>query len=103
MFPITSWCAFEKVHRTNNDCEGWHYRLNRICGANPNLYTLLQELHEESKVVTMHVKLVAAKLLSSQQRHKSRQEELYSLWAQLSDLMLTPESFLDACSTYVAF
>jgi hypothetical protein len=28
LFPPRGWSVFGQSVRTNNDCEGWHYRLN---------------------------------------------------------------------------
>ena len=30
VWPIESWCVFKRTVRTNNDCEGWHLRLNNL-------------------------------------------------------------------------
>ena len=29
VWEIKSWCVFGQTIRTNNDCEGWHHRINR--------------------------------------------------------------------------
>ena len=43
-------CAYQRLVRTNNDLEGYHYRLNSRCGMNhPPLYKLVEVLYTEQK------------------------------------------------------
>ena len=28
-WAVQSWCMFGQTTRTNNDCEGWHHRINK--------------------------------------------------------------------------
>ena len=36
-FPVSSWSAFMRPIRTNNDIEGWHNKLNQVGKPNLNL------------------------------------------------------------------
>ncbi|KAH3781734.1 hypothetical protein DPMN_159638, partial [Dreissena polymorpha] len=52
LWPIDSWCVFGRSIRTNNDCEGWHHRLNRRAKkGNLPFYLLIQLLCEEAKLL----------------------------------------------------
>jgi len=33
LFMIPSWCLHYREVRTNNDCEGWHHKINAATGA----------------------------------------------------------------------
>jgi len=46
--------------RTNNDCEGWHYRLNaKAKHGRLNLYQLVQLLSTEASLVSIQVRLLS--------------------------------------------
>jgi hypothetical protein len=49
------WSVFMLSVRTNNDCEGWHRRLNVQArrGTLP-FYTLIALLHEEARLVQLY-------------------------------------------------
>jgi len=48
----STWSVFHEPVRTNNDVEGWHYRLNvKANHGRLNLYPLIQLLHAESQLV----------------------------------------------------
>ncbi|MEL7309042.1 MAG: hypothetical protein AAGK05_15030, partial [Pseudomonadota bacterium] len=53
-FHSSSWSpmelsVFERDIRTNNGVEGWHHRLNNICGhGRMNMYRLIAVLHREA-------------------------------------------------------
>ena len=47
MWPPKVWCVFDQSVRTNNDVEGWHYRLNDMKARKGqlNFYTSITLLH----------------------------------------------------------
>jgi hypothetical protein len=48
-WPVSSWSVFNRSIRTNNDCEGWHHKINkRAKKANVPFYHLLQLLYDEA-------------------------------------------------------
>ena len=50
------WSVFNKPVRTNNDCEGWHNRLNGRCrGHKLNMYRLIVIMHQEARLVKIQV------------------------------------------------
>ena len=61
VWPIESWCVFKRTVRTNNDCEGWHRRLNNLAPgqAGLNMYFLFQILYKETRDVNRQVKSVS--------------------------------------------
>ena len=68
-FNCRDWSVYRQRVRTNNDVEGWHYRLNhRGKKASLPFYLLIHLLHRESKVVTRTVQLVFREDLTRQQR-----------------------------------
>jgi hypothetical protein len=83
VWSIGNWCSFRRLIRTNNDCEGWHRRLNHRTGkSGPPLYVLIPILHRESKLVTLQLQMVSEHRLTSTQRRASKdnQEKLAKLW-----------------------
>ncbi|KAH3869882.1 hypothetical protein DPMN_033055 [Dreissena polymorpha] len=63
LWPIDSCCVFGRSIRTNNDCEGWHHRLNRRAKkGNLPFCLLLQLLCKEAKLLNTQVRLVRGKV-----------------------------------------
>jgi len=75
-YPST-WSAFRRPVRTNNDVEGWHYRLKRRARySHLPLYVLICLLHDEAQVCELHLKLVSDRKLTKTQKKKYK--ELHS-------------------------
>ena len=69
VWPPSSWSAFRRPIRTNNDVEGWHYRLNRRARSRHlSLYILIALLHNESQLCSVHLKLVSDRKLTRSQK-----------------------------------
>ena len=69
--------------RTNNDCEGWHRRLNgRAVNGKLPFYVLVPLLHEEARTVQLQQKLLSDSKLKRCQRKKYRtvQAKLFNVW-----------------------
>jgi len=83
-FPPEEWSVYGEAIRTNNDIEGWHNALNRRAQGRVHLsfYMLIQLLHEESKLVTIQVRLVSDKKLKRTERRQYRevQAKLVKQW-----------------------
>ena len=43
-------CSYQRLVRTNNDCEGYHRRLKERCGTSPPIYKLVECIHNEASV-----------------------------------------------------
>ena len=67
VYDPSSWSAFGMSVRTNNDVEGWHHHLNRLCTGsgkvNVNLYQLIEVLHKEATRVDSQCQLVSEERL----------------------------------------
>ncbi|KAH3793309.1 hypothetical protein DPMN_154860 [Dreissena polymorpha] len=67
-----NWSVFGRSVRTNNDCEGWHLKLNQQAKkANLPFYLLLTLLCEEASLLPTQVKMVSEGKLSRRQRRKN--------------------------------
>ncbi|KAH3793873.1 hypothetical protein DPMN_147396 [Dreissena polymorpha] len=67
-----NWSVFDRSVRTNNDCEGWHLKLNQHAKkANLPFYLLLTLLCEEASLLPTQVKMVSEGKLSRRQRRKN--------------------------------
>lgn len=48
---ISKWNVFDRTIRTNNNCEGWHNRFNRIVGKkHPNIYYFIECLIKDNSI-----------------------------------------------------
>ena len=77
------WSVHDRAIRTNNDCEGWHNRLNRKVGrGNVQMYLLLELLHNESSLLPIQRQLAAEDKLRRYQRTQTRlfQGKVEKLW-----------------------
>ena len=75
-WPPSSWSVFQRSVRTNNDCEGYHRRINsKIRRDHLPFYQLVDLLHTEASLVSIHAQFVADDKLKRDQR--SRYQNLY--------------------------
>ena len=77
------WSVFKRAIRTNNDVEGWHYRLNRQAQrANLPMYMLIKLLHTEARLIPYQLRLVSQNQLRRFQRRKTKETRgiLAQLW-----------------------
>jgi len=60
MWPPATWTVYGQPIRTNNDVEGWHYRLNRkVNQSGHNMYLLFAFLAHKAEMVAINVKLLS--------------------------------------------
>ena len=65
IWPITSWSVFGRYTRTNNNVEGWHFRMNiKAKKGQLSFYMLLCLLYAEAMTVKLQVHLVTENKLS---------------------------------------
>ena len=85
LWPTSSWSAFMRNTRMNNDVEGWHHWLN-IHAKKRNLpfYVLIQLLHNEAQATNIEVQLISDKKLKHIQKKcfQEVQGQLFKLWEQ---------------------
>jgi len=101
VWPPSSWSAFRRPIRTNNDVEGWHYRLNRRArSCHLSLYVLIRLLHDETVVSSKQLKLVTDRKLSRSQKKKYRElhSKLYNLWEEYEAGSKSARKLLSACA-----
>ena len=100
VWPPKSWSQFQKCLRTNNDCEGWHRRLNyKIHRHNLPFYQLIAILHSEAELVETQTQFLADDKLWRIQSKKSKivcTKERYwnygiSLWLKISHQKICSE------------
>ncbi|XP_052259280.1 uncharacterized protein LOC127863701 [Dreissena polymorpha] len=101
LWPIDSWCVFGRSIRTNNDCKGWHHRLNRRAKkGNLPFYLLVQLLCEEAKLLNTQVRLVREGKLRRYQNKQTLQVQgtLLGLWKRYNERSISTSQLLDLCS-----
>jgi len=101
VWPPSSWTAYRRPIRTNNDVEGWHYRLNRRArSTHLLLYVLLGLLWREAHVCAVQVKLVSDRKLTRSQKKSYQQlhSRLAELWKQDETGSKSAKQLLHACS-----
>ena len=101
IWPTTSWSVFGHYTRTNNDVEGWHFRINKK-GQLP-FYILIIFLHEEAKQLKLQVHLVSENKLSQREslQYWQVQSAIFSAWDDYTSGRVTPSQLLKASSKHV--
>jgi hypothetical protein len=97
IWPPHCLSVFQQVHRTNNECEGWHRRLNsRASRSKLPLYLLLKLLHHEAAVASLQAELVLQGQSDRDSRPEvqRRQRQLVGLWQQYEAGLLSMPEFL---------
>ncbi|XP_078372705.1 uncharacterized protein LOC144656350 [Oculina patagonica] len=102
MWPPSSWSVFKQPIRTNNDIEGWHHSINRRANNRVHLpfYLLVELLHQEARLVSIQIQLVADGKLSRIQRKKYRQlqTKIFKHWEEFEGKEITARRLLKLCS-----
>ena len=100
-FPISTWCAFRRSFRTNNDVEGWHNKINQNTPAGGlNMYLLIERLHKEAKDVVLTCHFLEDGVVLHYQRTKYAQlhGKIFSLWEKFSEGTINGQQLLLSCS-----
>ena len=101
IWPPTAWSVYKQSVRTNNDCEGWHSRLNRKAQKNNlSFYVLATLLYQEAQVVRVQMRLVSNKKLKRYQKssYAAVQRRLFALWDEYAVGNQNAMQLLSACS-----
>ena len=98
-------CAYKRLVRTNNDCEGYHRRLNSRLGEKPPIYKLIEFLHREAKVVDVTCKILTSKHVNMHRRKQTREAQacLIDLWKQFEEGDIDAKSLLEEAGKYTPF
>lgn len=104
-WPPSAWSVYRRYIRTNNDVEGWHNRFNRKLGRdnNPNMYTVINKLHEEATLTEIYTMCVANHLLTRDQavKSKSKNGKLCRLWTMYDSEELSTYELLVETSNLI--
>ncbi len=102
VWPIQSWSVYGRSIRTNNDCEGWHNRLNNQSRGQQqlNMYLLINILHHESKTVSHQVTFISDGKLRRYQRNKyaKMQGIIFRAWDDFENGSISVSELLKKCS-----
>ena len=101
MWPPECWSVYRRVIRTNNDVEGWHYRLNARARKNSlQFYLLIQLLYREASAVKWQVKFMSdGKVLRRQRKcYRSITARLNELWTDYDNDNISVRKLLRECS-----
>ncbi|XP_046577176.1 uncharacterized protein LOC124285076 [Haliotis rubra] len=97
VWPITSWSVYGMTVKTNNDCEGWHKKVNQAAGKkNLQFFLLVNLLHKEALYVPQVPQLLAWGQLSRHQSRKTRafNQQIQDIWTEYSQGIKTPSQTL---------
>jgi len=100
LWPPSSWTCFNESVRTNNDTEGWHGRLNRRAGnGNLGIYRLADLLFQESKIVTVSIKLLSEGKVQRMQRKATNtvNKKLFRYWEEYLTGKRSVQKLLRTC------
>jgi len=100
-WPPQSWSSFQSSIRTNNDCEGWHNRLNNQSRRGKlDVYQLVPVLYRDAEFVSLQAVLVSERRLCRYQRktYTRIQGRLNSLWELYTEKKLTTSELLKKCA-----
>ena len=101
-WPPSSWSAYMRSIRANNDVEGWHLRMNRQASGKSQLpfYLLVKLLHKEALLTSLQIRLVSEKKLRRIQREKCKKlhSRLFSLCEKFNNGQRNAKQLLSACS-----
>ena len=97
VWPPAAWSMFDRSIRTNNDCEGWHRRLNsKIRRHNLPMYQLVEVIHKEAQFVDIQAQFLADDKLTRHIRKKPRtdQARILSAWQKFKSNDCTSKDLL---------
>ena len=105
IWPPTAWSVYKQSICTNNDCEGWHNRLNRKAQKhNLPFYVLTTILYKEAQVVRLQMHLMSNEKLKRYQKssYAAIQKHLFKLWDDYAHGRKSAMQLLAACSKIYA-
>ena len=93
IYTVRRWSVYKKHTRTNNDVEGWHYKLNTTVNkGKTNIYQLIHILHVLASEILLQCTLICANKIKKKQEndYMSKQAALTRLWNLYDDSRLKP-------------
>ncbi len=93
------WCVLMQHIRTNNDVEGWHYRISNGQGSGVNMLKLVLILYEEANLIPLQAKLLSqGHVLRAQSKvAKSIQAKLNVYWDEYNSFKITARRLFSKC------
>ena len=100
IWPPASWSVYMQSIRTNNDCEGWHRRINTKGKAKMSFHRLLTLLRGEAELVDIYVNLISEhKLRKRQKKHfQKTHAKLSDAWNEFEKGKTSPIELLRSCA-----
>ncbi|WAR10649.1 hypothetical protein MAR_035725 [Mya arenaria] len=87
-WTVRKWSCYRQSVRTNNDCEGWHRRINGKAGRS--------NLQYNAETVRRQIQLVFEHILSRHNRTVYRELDgrMQDLWTSFDDGKISASAFL---------
>ncbi|XP_033743113.1 uncharacterized protein LOC117329317 [Pecten maximus] len=104
-WSVRQWSVFRQSIRTNNDCEGWHRRLNGKAGrAILHFYLLVPLLRKEANSIEVTMRLVEEQTITRHRRTQNRLREtkVEQLWNDYESQTVQTSAFLRGISRLCA-
>ncbi|XP_033727977.1 uncharacterized protein LOC117317302 [Pecten maximus] len=104
-WSVRQWSVFRQSIRTNNDCEGWHRRLNGKAGrAMLHFYLLVPLLRKEANSIEVTMRLVEEQTITRHRRTQNRLREtkVEQLWNDYESQSVRTSAFLRGISRLCA-
>jgi hypothetical protein len=101
LWPPLAWSTYRLPVRTNNDVEGWHYRLNQKARKRHlGLYLLVRLLHNEAKCVNLIVRLISDRKVTRRQKklYSKMHAKLNENWNQYEEGKKSARQLLKSCA-----
>ncbi|XP_053381680.1 uncharacterized protein LOC128549186 [Mercenaria mercenaria] len=101
IFDIQSWSVFGLTVRTNNDCEGWHNKLNLKAGNQTlTLYRLIPALRSEAERVSYELHLLRDGVSTRRvrQRYANIETKIRELWDMYKADQISTSKLLQDCA-----
>lgn len=99
-WPVSDWCVFDRDVRTNNDCEGWHRKINSSSRERMGFYELTKRIHSDALTVARDIKSVLNKKLKRSQKSKymEKDRKIRKLWQKNQRGQTNAKTMLTAIS-----
>ena len=98
---------YQRMVRTNNDLEGYHWRLNKRCESeHPQVYKLLEVLHDEAKLVNFTCTAISSSAhvaMIRRKRTRDIQAKLQKVWDQFEMGLIDSNELLKIVGEFITF
>ena len=70
LFPVEIWNQYENEKRTNNDCEGFNFKLSNYLKKHPNTWVFIQKIKNEETNALLNYNRIIDKSIIKRGRNK---------------------------------